>query len=96
MLDSDSDDPRDLVKRAFFWIAVFFGIFLVIHFLLTVILMLKRIRIPSILRFPRLELYFMYWAIPAIATASAGLFTGGTGMENHEVSEVQESFPVHS
>ncbi|GMH43320.1 LOW QUALITY PROTEIN: hypothetical protein BSKO_11242 [Bryopsis sp. KO-2023] len=75
---SDSEDPRDLVKRSFFWIALFFAVLLVIHLSIAAVLMLRRIKVPPILRFPRLELYFMYWAIPAIATSSAGLFKGDT------------------
>lgn len=76
---ADSDDPRDLVKRSFFWIALFFLALLIVHLGVTAVLLLRRIRIPSILRLPRLELYFMYWAMPAIATSSAGLFNGDTG-----------------
>lgn len=47
---------------------------LTLHILFLATLLHKRIRIPHILRFPRLELYFAYWSIPAITTASAALF----------------------
>lgn len=79
VLNSDSDDPKDLVKRAFFWIALTMVLLVLVHLLTMAVLLLRRRRIPSILRFPRLEMYFFYWAIPAIATASAGLFKGDTG-----------------
>lgn len=91
VLDSDGS-PRDLVKRAFFWIALIMVLLVVLHLLTTAVLVIRRIRIPSLLRFPRLEMYFLYWAIPAIATASAGLLKGDTGRVLHGLRTLTERY----
>lgn len=70
----EEEDRRIEIKRTLFWASlILVGLFLA-HCLLLIFLLKLRIGIPTMLRLPRLELSFGYWAIPALATTSAGLF----------------------
>eukprot|EP00210_Caulerpa_lentillifera_P002494 g2391.t1 len=71
-----NDDGYERVIRAFSWSGLFFICLVVLHVMLISIFFRYKLSLPSALRLPRLELYFFYWCIPAIAGASASLFTG--------------------
>ncbi|GMH44065.1 hypothetical protein BSKO_11999 [Bryopsis sp. KO-2023] len=86
---AEEEDRRIAVKRTLFWSAVVLSSLFITHCIMLVFLLRLRIGIPSMLRLPRLELYFGYWAIPALATASAGLFKDdGSKSDNEQRDDV--------
>eukprot|EP00210_Caulerpa_lentillifera_P004896 g4672.t1 len=62
--------------RVFFWVPLVLILLLLVHLLLILLLLWRKKSIPFIFTFPRLELVFIYWALPALATAIAGLYRG--------------------
>lgn len=67
------DDIYRYFNRVIFWVPVFFFIILSLHFSVILIILILRRQIPFILTFPRLEIIFGFWSLPAIAVASAAL-----------------------
>lgn len=64
------------LARVFFWVPLALILLLSIHSLLLLRFIWRKKPIPFIFVFPRMELVFCYWALPAVATAIAGLYRG--------------------
>ena len=96
--ESEADDESDVVvlKREWpyerlvlvlFWAPILFVSLVTLHSMLMAIFFNFRLSLHDKLRFPRLELYFLYWVMPAAAGACASLFTGNKST-THSVAKI--------
>eukprot|EP00210_Caulerpa_lentillifera_P002770 g2647.t1 len=69
-------DAYIYIARVFFWVPLLFIILLLIHALILLHFIRRKLPIPFIFAFPRLELIFSYWMLPAVAVAICGLYRG--------------------
>ena len=67
------------LARVFFWVPLALICLLFMHAVVLSFCILRKTRIPIIFSFPRLEIMFFYWGLPAITVASAGLLRGNRG-----------------
>lgn len=72
----EDESPYDHLRRVFFWVPLAYILIIFLHSCCLCCCICKRKPIPDILQFPRIELMFAFWGIPAIAGASAGLYQG--------------------
>ena len=68
--------PYERLVLVLFWTLILFASLIALHCVLVAVFFTLRYPLPDKLRFPRLELYLLYWVTPAIAGACASLFTG--------------------
>ena len=82
--------PYERLVLVLFWTLILFVSLIALHCVLVAFFFTLRYPLPDKLRFPRLELYLLYWVTPAIAGACASLFTG-TRSKDHFVCFILES-----
>ena len=68
--------PYRRLVLVLFWALILLFSLVTLHGVIMAIFFGLRLSLHDKLRFPRLELYFLYWVMPATAGACASLFTG--------------------
>ena len=79
--------PYKRLVLVLFWALILFVSLVTLHCIIIAILFGLRLSLHDKLRFPRLELYFLCWAIPATAGGCASLFTGNIST-THSVASI--------